>query len=124
VTILLVEDEPGVRRLVRRMLVERGYRVLEAACGEEALAVYEQQRAPVDLVLTDIVMPSMGGNELAALLLARRPSLSVLFMTGYSEEAINDRGMASHAVPVLKKPFLAEALDRKVRELLEARPKR
>ncbi|MGE5646572.1 MAG: PAS domain S-box protein [Acidobacteriota bacterium] len=118
VTVLLVEDEAGVRRLVRRMLVERGYRVLEASDGKEALAIYERQRAPVDLVLTDIVMPNMNGNELADRLRALKPSLKILFMTGYSEEAVLKHKPCS--APILNKPFLAEALDRKVLEALGA----
>ncbi len=122
-TILLVEDEPGVRRLVRRMLVERGYRVFEAACAEDALALYDQQRAVVDLVLTDIVMPGMSGIDLAGQLLAQRPALKILYMSGYSEQAIFEHGMPAHSVPVLKKPFRAETLDGKVQELLNTRPR-
>jgi len=122
VTILLVEDEPVVRRLVRTMLVERGYRVIEAACGEEGLALFEQQHAPVDLVITDIVMPNMTGNEMARRLLVRRPGLRILYMTGYSEESIFELGVPAETTPVLKKPFLADALDRKVREALATHP--
>ena len=121
ITILLVEDEPGVRRLIRRMLVERGYRVLEASNGPDALELYEHQGSRVDLVLTDIVMPNMSGSELAGKLFARRPGVKILFMTGYSEDAVFEHGVAAGAVPILSKPFLAEALDRKIRELLEGR---
>ena len=119
-TILLVEDEPGVRRLVRRMLVERGYRVFEAACAEDALVLYGQQ--PIDLVLTDIVMPGMSGIDLAGQLLAQRPGLKILYMSGYSEQSVFEHSVPAHSVPVLKKPFLAETLDGKLRELLNACP--
>ena len=121
-TILLVEDEPGVRRLVRKMLVERGYRVFEAACAEDALALYQQQRAIIDLVLTDIVMPGMSGIDLAGQLLAQKPGLRILCMSGYSDQAIFEHDVPAHSVPVLKKPFRAETLDGKVQELLNARP--
>ena len=91
-TILLIEDEPGVRRLVRRMLVERGYRVLEASSGEEALGVFENHHPIVDLVLTDVVMPNMSGVEVAQRLTTLRPELKTLYMTGYSEEVVVERG--------------------------------
>lgn len=117
-TILLVEDEPGVRRLVRRMLVERGYRVVEAADGEEALALCGELRPPADLVLTDIVMPNLNGADLAAKLRHSHPNVKILFMTGYADEAVRDYGIAP-AAEILRKPFLAEALEQRVRELLE-----
>ncbi|HVX66194.1 MAG TPA: PAS domain S-box protein [Bryobacteraceae bacterium] len=120
-TILLIEDEPGVRRLVRRMLVERGYRVLEASGGEEALATFEKHHPIVDLVLTDVVMPNMSGIEVARRLKALRPELKTLYMTGYSEDILFERGGVEAGAPVLRKPFLAEALERRVRELLDAR---
>jgi two-component system, cell cycle sensor histidine kinase and response regulator CckA len=120
-TILLIEDEPGVRRLVRRMLVERGYRVLEASGGEEALAVFEDHHPIVDLVLTDVVMPNMSGIEIVRRLTALRPELKTLYMTGYSEDIVFERGGAEPAAPVLRKPFLAEALERRIRELLDGR---
>jgi PAS domain S-box-containing protein len=120
-TILLIEDEPGVRRLVRRMLVERGYRVLEASGGEEALAVFENHNLIVDLVLTDVVMPNMSGIEIARRLAAHRPGLRVLYMTGYSEDILFERGGPGPIAPILRKPFLAEALERKVREMLDGR---
>jgi CheY-like chemotaxis protein len=119
-TILLVEDEPAVRRLVRRMLADRGYTVLEAARAEDALAVYDQQHALIDLVLSDIVMPGMSGIELARQLLARQPALKILYMSGYSQQTLVDQGAQAHSVPILEKPFLAEKLDAKVRELLSA----
>lgn|GEM_PF-731830 len=120
-TILLVEDEPGVRRLVRRMLVERGYRVVEAADGEEALTLCRELRPPADLVLTDIVMPNLNGADLAGELRRAHPDVRILFMTGYTDEAIRDYGVAP-AAEILRKPFLAETLEQRVRELLERRP--
>ncbi len=119
-TILLIEDEAGVRRLVRRMLIERGYRVIEASCGEEALAAFETHHPMVDLVLTDVVMPNMCGIEIIKRLSAHTPGLKVLYMTGYSEDVVLERDDSGKSVPLLKKPFQADALERKVRELLDS----
>lgn len=85
-TILVVEDEDIVRHAVRRLLKKLGYAVLEASDGAEALAVFDRATAPIDLVLTDVQMPGMGGAQLAALLAGRRPRVPVLFMTGYAGE--------------------------------------
>jgi len=87
-TILLVEDEQGVRDLVRDVLQARGYTILEARHGIEALAVARRHRGPIDLLLTDVVMPRMGGPELAECLAARQPGLKVLYMSGYTERAV------------------------------------
>lgn len=119
-TILLVEDESGVRKLVRQMLVERGYRVLEADGGAQALELSGQCTGPLDLVLADLVMPRMSGPEVAAQLLKARPGLKILYMTGYSEEALLEHGLPSQEVPLLRKPFVADVLERTLRQLLDS----
>ena len=114
-TILLVEDEDIVRRLVAEMLERQGYRVVVAIGPDEALEVTE----PYDLLLTDVVMPSMSGPELAERLVARRPGIGVLFASGYSADAVADRGALGG--DLLEKPFTIEQLAQKVREALDAR---
>jgi two-component system cell cycle sensor histidine kinase/response regulator CckA len=119
-TILLVEDETLVRQIARRILESHGYSVLEAKDGQEALRLQEEHPSPIHLMLTDLVMPGFGGQELASRLAARCPSLKVLFMSGYAESGILDKELASRGDVYLQKPFEAHALVRKVRELLDA----
>ena len=120
-TLLLVEDEASVRAIVREMLVASGFTVLEAATGPEALAVAQRATKPIDLVITDVVLPGMSGGELAAELRAARPSLRVLFTSGHSDEAIARHGVSRSESTFLQKPFTYEAFVDKVREAL-ARP--
>jgi two-component system cell cycle sensor histidine kinase/response regulator CckA len=115
-TILLVDDEDIVLRLTAAMLESQGYRVVVATGSDEALQVTE----PFDLLLTDVVMPSMSGPELAERLVERRPGVGVLFTSGYSGGAVGDRGAL--IADLLEKPFTIEELARKVREALDARP--
>jgi len=116
-TVLVVEDEEVVRRLVSRMLERQGYEVLVAATAEEALERFEQAGGHVDLLLTDLVMPGGGGQELAEELHARAPDLAVLTMSGYSKESHGgDRPVAG---PFIEKPFPANRLVRLVREVLD-----
>jgi CheY-like chemotaxis protein len=119
-TIFIVEDEDLVRELASRSLRERGYRVIEARQGAEALRLLEQQPAAVDLVITDVVMPEMGGRELARRLAALRPSLPVLFISGYTGEDVIQRGLLEPRAPFQQKPFTPDGLARKVREMLDA----
>ncbi|HEX3273263.1 MAG TPA: ATP-binding protein [Gemmatimonadales bacterium] len=119
-TVLVAEDEEAVRHLVCRVLRAKGYRVLDAANAEAALALAATTADPIDLLVTDMVMPGLGGTELAAQLLTRRPGLRVLFMTGYAPEAIESGGQLADAGGLLEKPFSAEDLARKVREVLAA----
>ncbi len=114
-TVLLVEDEAIVRNLTAEMLERQGYRVLAAATPRDALAVSE----PWDLLLSDVVMPGMSGPELAAQLVERHPGARVLFTSGYSGDAVADRGALPGAL--LEKPFTMEQLSVKVREALDAR---
>ena len=119
-TILVAEDEDGVRSLTREVLEKYGYRVLEAANGEEALVVADQHQGPVDVLLSDVVMPRMGGPELAQALLTRRPALKVLYMSGYTEEAIAKHGILDPGTSFLEKPFSPDTLARRIRDLLDS----
>ncbi len=112
-TVLLAEDEPAVRMLVREALDRAGYRVLEAEDGMEALAVSRAHAGAVDLLVTDVVMPNLGGRELAVRLLSERPGLRVLFMSGYSSDAGDLGELAGSTGDLLRKPFsLKELVDR------------
>jgi two-component system cell cycle sensor histidine kinase/response regulator CckA len=118
-TLLLVEDEAAVRSSVRRLLEWHGYTVLEARNGADALRVYEIHEDGIDLVLTDVVMPEMGGHELVERLRARRPGLRVLFMSGYAERAFVSNGAIPLETGYLEKPFTVETLLRRLREVLD-----
>ncbi|MBV9773771.1 MAG: PAS domain S-box protein, partial [Gemmatimonadetes bacterium] len=118
-TVLLVEDEPTVRLLARKVLQRSGYRVLEAENGAEAIRLFGEHGARVDLVLTDVVMPRMGGVELVGRLTAQVPSLRVVYMSGYTDEAILRNGVREQGRAFLQKPFSPETLIRKVREVLD-----
>jgi PAS domain S-box-containing protein len=119
-TVLLVEDEDLVRQVVRRMLERNGYQVLKAARGQEALRLSEDHPGPIHLVLTDVVMPGMNGRETATALLARRPEVRVLYMSGHTENAIVHHGVLEMGLAFIQKPFKYEDLMAKVREILEA----
>ena len=119
-TILLVEDEPLVRDLAHRFLSEHGYTILEAADGEEALrAAQEHAGKRIHLLLTDVVMPQMGGKELADRLRRLRPSIKVLYTSGYTDEAIVHHGVLDPGTHFLQKPFSPKTLLHKVREVLD-----
>ncbi|MCI0352407.1 MAG: ATP-binding protein, partial [Acidobacteriales bacterium] len=119
-TILLVEDEDGVRTLTRQLLQRQGYSVLEARHGGEALLICERHAGPLHLLLTDVVLSQMSGRELAQRLSQVRQQMKVLFMSGYSEEAIVQHGVLDSGTAFLQKPFTAESLSAKVREVLDA----
>ncbi len=119
-TVLVVEDEDMVRHLVCRVLRVKGYRVLEAQHAEAALALTAESPEAIDLLVTDIVMPGLGGPALAAELTARRPRLRVLFMTGYALEAVERPAELIRGSGLLEKPFSADQLARKVRDVLAA----
>jgi PAS domain S-box-containing protein len=119
-TILVVEDQEEVRKLTRRILEARGYRVLVAASGADAVGVAGHAAAPIDLLLTDIIMPGMSGHEVALLLGPTQPNMRVLFVSGYTDESIVHPEMLDAGRAFLAKPFTAEALARKVREVLDA----
>jgi signal transduction histidine kinase/CheY-like chemotaxis protein len=118
-TILLVEDDADVRRVIRRFLQERGYRVLEASRASEALDLFQQHDGTVDLVITDVVMPGTSGRELVERLTSIRPEIRVLYVSGYAEDAAVRQGLSDASIVLLEKPFTAQALSSKVRELLD-----
>ena len=121
-TILLVEDESDVRALAREVLERQGYTVLEASDGAQAVAVYEKEGARIDLILTDVVMPRMSGREMVDRVRATRPDMRVLYMSGYTGDAIVRHGVLDASMLLLGKPFTPVALIAKVREVLD-RPK-
>jgi len=121
-TILLVEDEEGIRSLVLGILRGRGYTVLEAGRPLEALEISKKFAGPIHLLFTDVVMPQMNGRQVAAQISAARPNTKVLYMSGYTDHAIAHHGVLNPGVPFLQKPFTPEALTQKVREVLDVVP--
>ena len=118
-TVLLVEDEDMVRGLTRRILAMHGYTVLEARHGADALEVAARHAGPIHLLLTDVVMPQMGGRLLADRLAVTRPQMRVLFMSGYIDDAVTRHGILETETAFLPKPFTPDGLARKVREVLD-----
>ncbi|MFC1628188.1 response regulator [Gemmatimonadota bacterium] len=118
-TILLVEDDEPVRTLAHSVLKQQGYTVLVAGSGPEALAILEEQDAPVHLILTDVVMPGMNGKILFTTAAERNPKLKVLFMSGYTDNVIANSGVLDEGVAFIQKPFTIQALATKVREVLD-----
>ena len=118
-TVLVVEDEEGVRALVRDILEQSGDTVLEASHGAQALETSERHPGPIHLFLTDVVMPEMSGRELVQRLAPLRPASKVLFMSGYTANAVVHRGALDSETEFLQKPFTAATLTRKVREILD-----
>jgi PAS domain S-box-containing protein len=119
-TVLLVEDEPEVRRLSETVLKHLGYKVLVAQSGEEAIAVWDQKNAHIDVLLTDVIMPQMSGSDLAHRLREMNPRLKVLFMSGYTDDMLASHGVLAGETQLINKPFTAEALGRKLRSVLDA----
>jgi two-component system, cell cycle sensor histidine kinase and response regulator CckA len=117
-TVLVVDDEEGLRSLVCRTLRAEGYGTLEAAHGAEALEVMEKSAEPVDLVVTDVVMPGMDGRELGRRLTQRWPTLPILYISAYDVNDIFRRGSPRSSAPFLQKPFPAEGLITRVQQLL------
>jgi signal transduction histidine kinase/ActR/RegA family two-component response regulator len=117
-TILVLEDEARVRKLVCEVLAGRGYHVLEAVRGEEAVRMATEHKGRIHLLLTDVVMPEMSGPQALERIRARYPNIKVLFMSGYTDEAMVHHGILDSGAPFLQKPFLPDALARKVREVL------
>ncbi len=121
-TVLLVEDEDSVRELVRLTLSSRGYKVLEAENGEAGLRVAEETKGTIDILVTDVVMPGIGGRELAKKIVAKRPTTRVLYLSGYTEDAIATQGTLTPGTAFLQKPFTLQNLAKKVREVLRSQP--
>ncbi len=121
-TILVVEDDQAVRRLVEKILLEAGYRVLIAARPSEAISLSNWEPS-IDLLVTDVVMPEMNGHELAQRLLIQRPGLSVLYISGYAPEVVRGKGVLAEQESFLQKPFTAAALTQAVRKLIVDSPR-
>ncbi len=118
-TILIVEDDISVRRLVCRTLENAGYNVLHAACGKEAIEIFDCFRQPIHLLITDIVMPQMDGRLLAERLRSNHPDLKILFMTGYSYDILDHNRKVQNCFPLLHKPFTLGTLCTEVRNILK-----
>jgi len=121
-TILLVEDQQEVRELAADILSAQGYVVLAAGDGETASALFTAHKEQIDLLLTDVVMPGTSGRQLADSLTAARPDLKVLYMSGYTDQAIVQHGVLEAGIAYLEKPFTIDAITRAVRDALDARP--
>jgi len=119
-TILVVEDDPGVRRVAVVGLRAHGYQVLEAASGREAVRISDSHTGPVHLLVTDVVMPEMNGRRVAEALATRYPDLRVLYLSGYADDSVTRHGVLEHEVAFLQKPFNLSALGKKVRDVLDA----
>jgi PAS domain S-box-containing protein len=118
-TVLLVEDEPALRILIHEILRGAGYRILQAAAPDEALALAAAHQGPIHLVLTDVILPSMSGRQMADELRAVRPQTRALFMSGYTDDAISHHGILEPGTHFMEKPFTSDRLLRKVREVLD-----
>jgi two-component system, cell cycle sensor histidine kinase and response regulator CckA len=119
-TVLVAEDEASVRTLTCRILRERGYTILVASNGKEALDIAQKYSGEIHLALTDVVMPEMGGKELVSKLASIRPGIKALYASGYTDNAIVHHGVLDSDVAFLQKPFTVESLARKVREVIDA----
>ena len=122
-TVLLVEDDASLRKLARMILAAQGgYKVLESAGGKEAQMLAGQYKDRIDLLLTDVVMPGMGGRELSEKLATLRPEMKIMFMSGYTDDTVVRHGVLEVGTAYVQKPFTSESLLRKVRDALDARP--
>jgi CheY-like chemotaxis protein len=119
-TVLVVEDADALRKLSVTLLEEHGYQVLSAANGAAALELAQQDNRSIDLLLTDVIMPGLGGHALAGRMEALRPGLKVLYMSGYTDSSIAQHGVLEAGISLLHKPFTEEELVRKIREVLDA----
>jgi two-component system cell cycle sensor histidine kinase/response regulator CckA len=118
-TVLVVEDEPSVRALAVRILRERGYTVIEASNGKDALRTAHEYAGEIHLVLTDVVMPEMNGKVLVSQIKAARPGIRALFVSGYTDNAVVHHGILEPSVAFLQKPFAGNVLASKVREVID-----
>jgi two-component system cell cycle sensor histidine kinase/response regulator CckA len=121
-TVLVVEDEEAVRILVRRVLESSGYRVLEARHGAEALVICDEHKEPLHLLMTDVIMPLMSGRQLAERVSSQRPEIKILFMSGYTDNAILHHGVLEPGTNFLQKPFTPNSVLHKVRAVLDGDP--
>jgi CheY-like chemotaxis protein len=119
-TVLVVEDEDALREVTRRILARKGYEVIVASDGKEAIDVVEAYPGVVDLLLTDVVMPHMLGKQVAEEIRARRPGLRVVFMSGFAQPVLGAQGTLEEGVVLVSKPFSESELLTKIRETLDA----
>jgi len=120
-TVLVVENEAAIKALVQMALERHGYVVLTAESGSEALRLAAAHQGPIDLLITDVVMPDLRGPELAKRLIEQRPALATLFMSGYTDDALGDTSSFRVPVDFIQKPFSPSALAARVREMLDRR---
>ena len=118
-TVLVAEDEAAVRAVTREVLERQGYVVLEAPHGAAALDIAAQHRGPIQLLVTDVVMPGLSGRQLADRLARLRPDTKVLYVSGYTDDAVVRHGVLEAGIAYLQKPFTIDSLARKVREVLD-----
>lgn len=118
-TLLVVEDEPDMLEIESDTLSELGYKVLSAPSGPDAIAVAARHPTPIDLLVTDVVMPGMNGRELAGAVTAVKPGVRVLFTSGYTANVIVHHGVLTDGVEFIAKPYTVDALVRRVREVLD-----
>jgi CheY-like chemotaxis protein len=119
-TLLVVEDDELVRDLIDEVLSPLGYRVLSTASGDEALKTSDSFPRHVDLLLTDVVMPGMNGRQLAEVMRTRRPGIKVLFMSGYTQDALSTQGILEPGVALIHKPLRPRMLARQIRQVLDS----
>jgi DNA-binding NtrC family response regulator len=119
-TILLVEDEAGVRALMRKILERYGYRILEAQHASDAVALAARYPDPIDLLLSDVIMPGLNGADLAQRIVPKRPGIKVLYVSGFPHSVLSERDRSRPRMSFLAKPFSPEALAKKVRECLDS----
>lgn len=122
ITVLLVEDEDAVRTVTRRILERDGFRVLEARSGLDGVSVATTAADPIDLLITDVHLPDIGGGEVAREIAKVQPRIRVLYLSGYSDEMLLDQGIATETASFIQKPFSSEVLRRRIRSLLKAPP--
>lgn len=118
-TILVVEDEASLRKMVKRILSNHGYTVIVAGHGEEALRIIHDYDNPIDLVITDVIMPRMGGKELSDRIQSLNDTMKILFMSGYTDQSIVHQGVIDPGVFFIQKPFTQQSLLKKVRDVLD-----
>jgi two-component system cell cycle sensor histidine kinase/response regulator CckA len=118
--VLVVEDADALRKLSVTLLEQYGYHVLSAVNGAQALELVQQDKRDIDLLLTDVIMPGLGGHALAQRLAPLCPGLKVLYMSGYTDSSIAQHGVLEAGISLLHKPFTEEGLVRKIREVLDA----
>jgi CheY-like chemotaxis protein len=120
-TILIAEDEPDLRELTHLFLEGYGYKVLKASCAEQAIEIADAFRGPIDLLLTDVIMPGLSGRELAENLLSKRPQTKIVYMTGYTDDMVVQHKVLEPGVMLLQKPFSKGDLGLKVRSALDGK---